>query len=199
MVAGAKPGSGWKKYLSVRHKIHNNQYQLFLVGKRSRKTFTLSQEDIQPKTGTFVVENNTGAKLTVKVGGATHTLASGSSSIELAEGSYTAVVAARCGTVNDTFDITNGSTHTGQYWCTGSEIITRPPAVGYFEVNNNTGSTLTVSVGGKTYKVRPGSMTIELPEGSYTAKVAARCGSTTEKLEIESGARQEGNYACVSY
>jgi len=151
----------------------------------SNYTLTLSQENIQPKTGNFVVENNTGAKLTVKVGGTTHTLASGSSSIELVEGSYTAVISAKCGTVNDDFDITKGSTYMGKYWCTGGEIITRLPETGYFYVDNNTGATLTINVGGKTYKVKPGSTTIELPEGSYAAKISAKCGSTNESGVVE--------------
>ena len=84
----------------------------------------------------------------------------------------------------------------GKYWCTGGEIITRPPETGYFDVDNNTGASLTIKVSGKTYKVKPGSTTIELPEGSYTAKISARCGSTNESLEIEGGSRYEGHY-CV--
>lgn len=165
----------------------------------SSYTLTLSQEDIQPKMGNFVVENNTGAKLTVKVGGTTHTVASGSSSIELAEGSYTAVISAKCGTVSDSFDITKGSSYMGKYWCTGGEVITRPPEIGYFDVDNDTGAPLTIKVGGKSYKVQRGSFTIELPEGSYTAKISARCGSTSENLEIEAGSRYSGHYSCVSY
>lgn len=165
----------------------------------SSYTLTISQEDIQRKMGDFVVKNNTGAKLTVRVGGEMHTVVPGSFSIELPEGSYTAAISARCGVEKDSFDITNGSTYIAKYWCTGGEIIRRPPQVGYFNVDNSTGATLTVNVGGRSYKVPPGSTTIELSEGSYTAKISARCGSTNEDLEISQGSQYEGSYSCVTY
>ncbi len=90
-------------------------------------TLTLSPENVQPEPpravapppiGYFVVNNATGALLTVRVGGTTHKVASGSSStLQLPVGSYTAEVSARCGRKEDTFDITAGSTYTGQYSC----------------------------------------------------------------------------------
>src|SRR2546421_158665 len=64
-----------------------------------------------PAGGYFVVNNTTDAALTVQVGGATHTVASGSSTIQLPVGSYTAVVSTRCGTAKETLTITAGSTH----------------------------------------------------------------------------------------
>ncbi len=128
----------------------------------SSYTLTFSQKDIQPQKGNFVVENNTEAKLTVKVGGARHTIAPGSFSIELPSGPYTAVISARCGSVNESFDITNGSTYTGKYWCTVGKIIMRPPAVGYFKVDNDTGATITIRLAGRTHKVRPGSTILHI-------------------------------------
>jgi len=114
-----------------------------------------------------------------------YTVASKSPSIELAEGPYTAAVSfARCGKVNDTFDIVVGSTYMREYWCTGGKIITQPPEVGYFDVENDTEAMLTIKVANKTYKVRSGSTTIELPEGSYKVKMFAKCGSTNATLEI---------------
>lgn len=167
----------------------------------SSYTLALSQEDIAPKTGNFVIENNTGAKLTISVGGVTHTVASGSSSIELPEGSYTAMVSAKCGETDDNFDITKGETYIGHYWCTGGEIITHLPEKGFFDVNNNsnTGETLTIKVDGKTYKVRPrSSTTIELLVGSYKVRItSSSCGSIDEDIVIEGGSRYTGQYSCV--
>ncbi len=162
---------------------------------------TLSQNDIQPKTGSFVVENNTGAKLSLKINDSIHTVTSEPFSLELPVGSYTAEVSAKCGKRNETFDITSGSPYVGKYWCTGGEIITRVPEVGYFDVYNNTGGNITISVGGKTYKIHSGSdpYTIELPEGNYKAKISARCDSSIESFQVEGGSRYEGHYSCVSY
>src|SRR5262245_58975556 len=58
----------------------------------SSYTLTLSMEEIRPRKGQFVIENNTGAKLMIEVGGVTHTLASGSFTLDLPAGSYTASV-----------------------------------------------------------------------------------------------------------
>ena len=164
-------------------------------------TLTLSEQVIQPKTGQFEIHNDTGASLTVKVGGATRTVATGSVSIALPVGSYTADITAKCGTTTESFKITQGETYTGKYWCVGGRVTTENRAVGMgnFVVNNNTGGTLTVSVGGKTHKVPQGTTSINLPEGKYKANIVSRCGSATESLNIEAGSQHEGHYQCVSY
>lgn len=81
-------------------------------------TYTLTIEmPPPPKMGSFVVDNATGADLTVQVDGVTHTVAPGSSTIRLRVGSYTAIVTARCGTKNVALNIIEGPAYTGKYSC----------------------------------------------------------------------------------
>jgi hypothetical protein len=163
----------------------------------------VSKENIRADTGSLEVENETGATLRIRIGNIDKNIAPGSLSIPLREGSYTAVVSARCGTRRDPVTISKGSSTSSRYWCTGGAIEARTMgssvSVGYFDVDNSTGKTVTVRVGKKSYKVKPGSMTIELPEGMYKATVTAWCGSSTDNVTIEEGSRYSGQYSCVSY
>jgi hypothetical protein len=71
--------------------------------------------------------------------------------------------------------------------------------VGYFDVNNNTGDAVTVTIGGRSYKVDQARQSIALPQGNYMATVTARCGTTAEKLEVKQGSHYRGTYWCESH
>jgi hypothetical protein len=169
----------------------------------SSYALTVSKEYTQADTGAFEVENDTGGNLRLHVGSDERTVPSGTSSIQLREGSYTAVATAKCGTRSDRVTITRGSSTVSKYWCSGGAVEARTigsdTGVGYFDVHNDTGRSLTVRVGGKSYKVKPGTQTIELPKGSYSAAVTAWCGSSSEELTVTDGSRYVGQYSCVSY
>lgn len=171
-------------------------------GGRSYELF-VSKEDLRTDTGSLDVQNETGANLRIRIGNVDKNVAQGSLSIPLREGSYTAVVTARCGTRRDPVTISKGSSTALRYWCSGGVIESRTmgsgDSVGYFDIDNSTGKSLTVRVGNRSYKVQPGSMTIELPEGTYKATVSAWCGSSTDNVTIQEGSRYTGLYSCVSY
>ncbi len=171
-------------------------------------TLTLGEQALQTKTadttGQFEIRNDTGAALTVKVGDVSRTVVGGSASISLPVGSYTATIMAKCGSTTESFEITQGETYTGKYWCEGGKVALRnilvsKSGIGEFVVHNDTDGTLTVRVGGESHSVGRGTSKISLPEGNYKASIVARCGSTTESLSIEAGSQYEGHYKCVSY
>ena len=71
---------------------------------------------------------------------------------------------------------------------------------GYFEVNNNSGGSITVMVDDQKIRIAPtSSTTIELPRGTYKAQISTMCGSVTEKLNIRNGSRKVATYSCVQY
>ena len=174
-------------------------------------TLTLSEQAMQanrtPTTGKFEICNDTGAALMVKVGGVHRTVAGGTSSISLPVGSYTAAIKARCGSTEELFEITQGETYSGRYWCEGGKVSTSGSAEssrsqsgsGEFVVHNATGGTLAIKVGSTSRSVGRGTSSISLPEGNYKASIISRCGSATESLSIEAGSQYEGHYKCVSY
>jgi len=152
-----------------------------------------------PRVGSFVVRNNTGAAVTVAVGGRTYTAATGTSTIELPVGNYEATVTSRCGSTVERLNVTAGSTHEGQYSCVTTTMPRQAPAPrgGSFIVQNNTGAPLTVAVGGQTYTIPAGSSTISLAAGNYIATISTRCGTGSETLAIQEGTTFTGQYSCV--
>jgi len=70
---------------------------------------------------------------------------------------------------------------------------------GKFAVKNDTGGTLTVEVDGTYHKVDQGSLTIDLPQGTYIATLMARCGTKTLKLEVTQGSQHESRIWCVTH
>jgi hypothetical protein len=71
----------------------------------------------QVASGSFVVNNGTGATISVTVGGSTYSVAPGTSTIRLAPGFYTATITSVCGTATESLNLSNGTTYTGQYSC----------------------------------------------------------------------------------
>lgn len=168
----------------------------------SSYTLTVSSDQIRIGTGELVVQNETGGQLTIAVGTISRTLGSGTSSIALPPGSYVAKASGPCGSRSDRVVIDAAASHTATYSCSNGVMQSqstqvRQGGIGYFEVDNSTGRTLTVTVAGKSHKVKPGSVTIELPVGSHTATISAWCGRATEKLKTEDGSHFQGHYQCV--
>jgi hypothetical protein len=149
--------------------------------------------------GLIIINNSTGARLTVSVAGMDYTVETGSASIRLAPGKYAALITATCGTTTETFNIRRRREVTETYSCEFGTVAAanRPRTdLGVFTVNNCTGAAVTVSVGGMVYTVQPGSGDIRLGAGDYTAAITAICGTTTEKLNITRGSKYTGIYSC---
>ena len=62
-------------------------------------------------------------------------------------------------------------------------------------VNNQTGSTINMSFsGGRTMAVPAGSITVQVPPGSYSISVSTRCGSRTDSMTDQTASV---SYMCV--
>lgn len=160
-----------------------------------------NEKRITSGEGYFVVRNDTGQIVTFELAGPmnlTERVSPGSSVIKVVPGFYKLDITSRCGTSSDSVRIANGERHELRYIC---KEETRAPTsndgVGFFVVSNNTGGPITVSVGGRSYRLAPGSSRIRLPPGHYTAKITTRCGVGTETLDVTDGSSFAGEYTCV--
>ena len=86
------------------------------------RAYTLTYEDHTFPVGRFIVQNDTGAPVTVTLTGtqgATLTVPIGSTILRLVPGRYTVVAQARCGSRTSTIELSAGSVDNTRYYCVG--------------------------------------------------------------------------------
>lgn len=84
------------------------------------RAYTLTYETHTFPLGQFIVQNDTGAPVSVAVTGTqnkTLTVPAGSTTLRLAPGTYTVTAKARCGSRTSTLNVSAGSTDTTRYFC----------------------------------------------------------------------------------
>jgi hypothetical protein len=194
-------------YRAVRLKIRNPvQIRPRWVVWQRAVTRTLAQPGVYRAIvplSNFVVTNDMDEPLTLQIIGPlnkTERVAPGSPTVvRVVPGAYRLQMTSKCGNKSDTVKVSKGERHQIRYWCQPER--TRPAPVqargGSFVVNNNTGATLTVNVGGLSYTIAPGTSTIPLAPGNYTATITSRCGSVNETLNVSDGSTYTGQYTCV--
>lgn len=99
-------------------------------GQSYRLEFSCVMSPARPgvPTGSYIVQNNTGASVEVAISGpssATYQIPPGSQSIELEYGTYTVRVSATCGQKTETLSVNYGTRFTGTYTCE-TRTIYRP-------------------------------------------------------------------------
>jgi hypothetical protein len=158
----------------------------------------------------FNVTNRTGGRLALQFFGPvsrSEEVKAGQdpAALRVVPGFYRLNASAQCGTVDETVTVREGARYELRYECVS---VTGVPAFlkgavpldasggGSFEVVNGTGAAVSVVVAGQLYTVAPGTFTIPLPAGNFTAKVSATCGVATESLNIRPGSVFTGTYTC---
>lgn len=148
----------------------------------------------------FLVSNETGDVVTVQLTGPSNTtqkvpVSAVDAPIRIVTGTYRLQVTSRCGVSNDTVVVREDERHKLRYWC---EPVPPTPREGSLVVRNTSADSMSLALGGRTYTLRPGTTTIPLAPGPYTATVTSRCGSKTDRLEIQDGATHEITYTCTT-
>ena len=143
----------------------------------------------------FVVRNDTGNPLTLRFAGPltrTERIAAGAPTVlRVVPGSYQLQVTSTCGNKSEAVTVSEGDRHELRYCCETERVPAAPtPRGGSLIVQNTSGDTMSLTIGGRTYKAAPGATTIPLGVGQYTVTATSKCGTKTEHIAIQDGTKE---------